>query len=320
MNLNCKQIVVALSFDPGYASFLDEVLRDEESRSRITILEGPPSHRDIVAHRLRTLNLNDEIFRGDKLEALPYHSQNQGYVDRRLSNVTPMTITPPATIAGMSPLPPPPATPSTNKTVTNGHAPPPASYATAIKAASPPPQINLPIPLKSKQANKPAARQVAKVAWNPGARGLDAPLEVHQPSLDNIKKRKEHNKLCNNHYLRGPCAKGDDCCFEHNYRASEQEKTAIAFLARQNPCTSGQECEIEDCIYGHHVSVSSSENCYMPHGGLQWADLVRDALSSGTLRPQAKARSFPRTSHAQLWPMKQANTLLTVPFHCQRAM
>lgn len=257
-NHNCRQIVVGISFDSGYASFLDEVLRDDDSRQRITILEGPPSHRDISAHRLRTLNLNDDILRFDKLEALP----NQ-YVDRRLSNVTPMTITPPATIAGMSPLPPPPATPSNTISNSNGavasNGAPPSSYATAIKAASPPPQITLPIPPKQVKPAKTPVRSNKAPAWNPGVRGLDPPLEVNQNALDNIKKRKDHNKLCNNHYLRGPCAKGDACCFEHKYRPNEMEKTAIAFLARLNPCTSGQDCEVDDCIYGHHVSKRSGD-------------------------------------------------------------
>ena len=27
---------------------------------------------------------------------------------------------------------------------------------------------------------------------------------------------------------------------------------AIAFLTRLNPCTSGQDCDLEFCIYGHH--------------------------------------------------------------------
>lgn len=250
---------MGISFDSGYASFLDEVLRDDDSRQRITILEGPPSHRDLVAHRLRTLNLNEEILRFDKLEA---HSNH--YVDRRLSNVTPMTITPPATIAGMSPLPPPPGSPSSTMSTTNGgvasNGAPPCSYATAIKAASPPPQITLPIPPKQVKPAKTPVRSTRMPAWNPGVRGLDSPLEVNQNALDNIKKRKDHNKLCNNHYLRGPCAKGDACCFEHNYRPNENEKTAIAFLARLNPCTSGQECEIEDCIYGHHVSKRCGNN------------------------------------------------------------
>lgn len=186
------------------------------------------------------MNLNGELFRSDKLVLENY---------RRQSDATPLTITPPATVAGMSPLPPPSATPVAH--TSNGAGPPPSSYATAIKAATPPPQVTLPFQPKPKT---PAARREKVPAWTPGLRGLDPPLEVNQTALDNIKKRKENNKLCNNHYLRGPCAKGDLCCFEHRYRPNEAEKVAIAFLARLNPCTNGQDCEVDDCIYGHHVS------------------------------------------------------------------
>src|SRR3569833_2378541 len=82
--------------------------------------------------------------------------------------------------------------------------------------------------------------------WNPGARGLDPPIQVHRYALDRIRRRKDRDKLCNNHYLRGPCADGDSCCFEHKYRPSAEEKTAIAFLARLIPCTNGQDCEVKD--------------------------------------------------------------------------
>lgn len=293
---NCKQIVVAISFDSGYASFLDDVLPDDASRQRITVLEGPPSHRDIAAHRLRTVNLNEDVLRADKLEVLSYQNQNQGYIDRRLSNA-PMTITPPATIAGMSPLPPPPALPSTTPATTNGGGQilPPSSYATAIKAASPPPQVTLPIPIKTKTSKTPARQATKTPQWNPGARGLDSPLEVHQPSLDNIKKRKDNSKLCNNHYLRGPCAKGDACCFEHNYRASEQEKVAIAFLARQNPCTSGQDCDVKDCIYGHHVSVPECQCCWT------WPLSSFENVPSMRCFCRGLAWPFACSHEAQLW-------------------
>lgn len=217
------------------------MLRDESARHRITILEGPPTHPDLVATGLNIMNLNGDIFRSDKLVWENY---------RRQSDATPVATTPPATVAGMSPLPPPSATPVSLHS-NGGAALPPSSYATAIKAATPPPQVTLPFQPKPKT---PAVRREKVPAWNPGLRGLDPPLEVNQSALDNIKKRKDNNKLCNNHYLRGPCAKGDACCFEHKYRPNEAEKTAIAFLARLNPCTNGQDCEVEDCIYGHHVS------------------------------------------------------------------
>lgn len=224
---------------------MDDVLRDDAIRQRVTIMEGIASPRSLLDTKLNILNLNDQLLSRDKL------------IDpRRMSDsvprAMPATITPPATVAGMSPLPPPPMVPASTATSPPNGAPP-SSYATAIKAATPPPQITLPIPPKQTKQQSVLRREKPQ-PWNPGLRGLDPPLEVNQNALDNIKKRKDNNKLCNNHYLRGPCAKGDSCCFEHKYRPNEAEKTAIAFLARLNPCTSGQDCEVDDCIYGHHAS------------------------------------------------------------------
>jgi hypothetical protein len=42
----------------------------------------------------------------------------------------------------------------------------------------------------------------------------------------------------------------------HDYNPNKDEKNAIAFLARLNPCTNGQDCDVDNCIYGHHVSVT----------------------------------------------------------------
>jgi hypothetical protein len=133
------------------------------------------------------------------------------------------------------------------------------SYAGVISSASPPPQITLPN-LLPKQPPPAAARLHKPPSWNPGPRGIDVAIPINQAALEAIKKRKDNNKLCNNHYLRGPCAKGDACCFEHRYKPSKDEINAIAFLARLNPCTNGQDCEVEDCIYGHHVSPTSGHH------------------------------------------------------------
>ncbi|KAJ3472056.1 hypothetical protein NLG97_g11326 [Lecanicillium saksenae] len=73
--------------------------------------------------------------------------------------------------------------------------------------------------------------------------------------MDAVKKRKDTDKLCNNHFLRGPCAKGDGCNFVHDYKPNSEEIAAIAVLARQNPCTHGQDCENNECIYGHHTNI-----------------------------------------------------------------
>lgn len=240
-------------------------MQDDATRQRITVLEGVPTVRELVATGVNVLNLSDAVFRSEKLVDKPGAILRQKPVDKPSTKST--------TPVMLEPLPPPVASP---RTASAAAAPRPAStpgvpsYARAIKSASPPPQMTLPIPLQPKTASAP--RQVAQAKpqpppWNPGHRGLDPPIKVSQAALDNIKKRKDSNKLCNNHYLRGPCSKGDECCFEHKYKPSPEEVVAIAFLARLNPCTSGQDCEVENCIYGHHVSFSLPSCAFRARGG-----------------------------------------------------
>jgi hypothetical protein len=135
---------------------------------------------------------------------------------------------------------------------------PPSTWAgvTSTSLSTPPPSV--PLPLAVKNGNVSVR---LKVTWNPGPRGLDEPITVNAATLDKIKRRTSTNKLCNNHYLRGPCAKGDECCFEHNYKATEEDLKAIAYLTRLNPCLNGQDCELEYCIYGHHCPSTVNGVC-----------------------------------------------------------
>jgi len=209
-NHNCKQILLGISHDAGYAPFLDEVL-NQDDRNRVTILEGPPTVRELASTGLNILNFST-IFRSEKLS------------DRSVPSATM-----PNTWAGVSSF-----IPSQSPTQS--------------------PTINLKNGTSKKSTPTPAP---AKLAWNPGPRGLDPPIAVNAVVLDKIKRRTTSNKLCNNHYLRGPCAKGDDCCFEHDHPATEEDLKAIAYLTRLNPCTNGQDCEQEYCIYGHHCPAFS---------------------------------------------------------------
>ncbi|RYP09182.1 hypothetical protein DL764_001453 [Monosporascus ibericus] len=221
-NYNCKQLVLGVSHDAGYAPFLDDLVSDASIQRRITILEGCPTVREIESTGVEILHLKD-IFRGDKL-----------------INRTPLT----PSVASVSS-----ASGST-------------SYATITQKASPPPQLTLPITLKSAT---PARGTKMQPPWNPGPRGLDTPITINQAALDAIKKRKDSNKLCNNHFLRGPCAKGDECCFVHNYNPTKDEINAIALLARLNPCTNGQDCDVDNCIYGHHCPSVVGGICMHPY-------------------------------------------------------
>lgn len=220
---------MGISHDPIYGPVLDEIIRgDISTQERIKVLEGIPTVRAITSIGTGIIRFQD-IFRSDNL------------TDRRtVSSHSVQSI----------------QSGSSLSTSTSGL--PNVSYATVTQKASPPPQIILPIPLAPKTTNSSlrVVKQPPKPSWNPGPRGLDAPIPVNPIALENIKKRKDNNKLCNNHFLRGPCAKGDDCCFVHDYTPNKDEKNAIALLARLNPCTNGQDCDVDNCIYGHHVSVT----------------------------------------------------------------
>ncbi|TVY94233.1 hypothetical protein LAWI1_G002264 [Lachnellula willkommii] len=186
-NHNCKQILLGISHDAGYAPFLDEVV-GQDDRNRITIIEGYPT--------------------------------------------SPVSSPAPAsTWAGVTSIAPPPSS-STSPVIKNGT-----------------PSASLTLNKKPPTAN---TTTIPKVNWSPEPRGLDPPITVNAIVLDKIKRRTNNNKLCNNHYLRGPCAKGSECCFEHDYKVTDEDLKAIAYLTRLNPCTKGQDCELEFCIYGHH--------------------------------------------------------------------
>lgn len=214
-------------------------MQDDRTRQQISVLEGFPTVRDLLATGVNVINLTDNIFRTEKLSDkinLPTPTSATTTAPASAPPVQQTAVSTPATsIASVSPTP-----------VTT------ASYANIMASASPPPQLNFPL------TPKPALnrQKTAPAPWKPGPRGLDDAITASPQAVENIKKRRENNKLCNNHYLRGPCAKGDACCFVHNYKPTSDEINAIALLSRLNPCTAGQDCDVEDCIYGHHVSFT----------------------------------------------------------------
>ncbi|KAB5585455.1 hypothetical protein GE09DRAFT_1166302 [Coniochaeta sp. 2T2.1] len=248
-NYNCKHVILGISHDAGYAAFVNGVMANAATEERVTVLEGTRTVHELLVTGVSVLSLNDTLFRSEKLVAKP--------PPKGQTLLSPIGSPRPALIAAVTPRPA--STPATAEEQ-------PVSYARAIKkAATPPPQMTLPIPLQPKKTNgtREASKEkkAAPPPWNPGRRGLDPTLKVEPEALERIKKRKDHNKLCNNHYLRGPCSKGNDCVFEHKYKPTEDEIVAIAFLTRLNPCTSGQDCEIENCIYGHHCPTIKDNVC-----------------------------------------------------------
>ncbi|KXJ89631.1 hypothetical protein Micbo1qcDRAFT_136579 [Microdochium bolleyi] len=242
---DCKQILLGISHDVGFKAFVEGIVAEEELNNRVTILEG-----QATAPRLRSTGVNiiafEQLFRADMPLAKPPPVRSNTSTSSVAASTPELAPSAPASAPSASPAP--------------------TTWAAITRNASPPPVITLPIPLKSSTPSRSvsASKTPPQPNWNPGPRGLDVPIPLSLPVLEAVKKRKESSKLCNNHYLRGPCTKGDDCCFEHNYKPNKEELSAIAFLARLNPCTSGQECDVDNCIYGHHCPSVTNNTCTHP--------------------------------------------------------
>ncbi|KAM3438325.1 hypothetical protein MY4824_003347 [Beauveria thailandica] len=262
-NQNCRQILLGVAPEGGYSGFLEDLFRVEPAaRDRISIIEGGVAlAADLKATGANTTRLDRDLFRADKpVERIPVHA---------VSAAVGRTASPSGSVAssggGANS-----STFSYAHAITNGTPPPTMSIPLAPNKPSPrPPRTsphggttttttNIPSP------SSPSSPQYQKIPpqqpdWHPGARGLDEPIIVNVAVMDAVKKRKDTDKLCNNHFLRGPCAKGDGCNFVHVYKPNAEEINAIAVLARQNPCTHGQDCENWECIYGHHVGFSTAK-------------------------------------------------------------
>jgi hypothetical protein len=166
-NHNCKQILLGISHDAGYAPFLEEVVSENE-RHRITIIEGPPIVRELSATNIQIMPLHN-IFRTEKLI-------DRSECDRVAS---PAATNGATTWAKLTSIPSiPNHTPIPIKNGTNG-----------VKKSTP-------------------TLKTVKPAWIPEPHGLDPKLDVNAVVLERVKRRTNRDKLCNNHYLRGPCAKG----------------------------------------------------------------------------------------------------------------
>lgn len=231
---------MGISHDPSYTSFLDGIALEEDQRERLTVLEGLSAQTADVPSNIKRASLGNELFRTDghtDRDAPIWPLGAWATVPRACNTARSVTSTSTrrsyANVANSTLRSPPPLPPS------------PKTYQLV-----PPKPIARPVQVRYQQV--PPQRP----DWNPGPRGLDEPIAVSVSVMESVKRRRDSEKLCNNHFLRGPCTKGARCYFVHNYSPSKEEIDAITVLARQNPCVTGQRCKAKACIYGHHVSHS----------------------------------------------------------------
>lgn len=242
-NYNCRHILMGISHDPSYATYLNKVSQEEFCRRRMTIIEGTSTVPELIATNIPSLNLGKQLFCSNT-----YLSEKGSY-----------RLCPRSSPAGFQPVSPDTSIAPANKPSSS------LSYADAAKSGSPPRQISFltsPKPIASR-VSRPQNLDTPseQVDWNPGPRGMDAPIHASIFAMESIKNRRGSERLCNIHFLRGPCTKGYLCPFVHDYSPSSEEIDAIAVLTRQRPCKNGQACEFDECIYGHHVCSSILHPC-----------------------------------------------------------
>lgn len=204
------------------------------TRERITILEGCPTVQQLRATGVHiSSDLSDTMFRRDKIAPFIRNGHTNEYANGKARK----GLYAPPLLSGNNGL----STPS--KT---------SSWATV--AAASPPKVTRPF-ARLMSATRKASKQPGK--WNPGPRGLDPPVDVDIEDLRAITKREKGEKYCNNFHIRGSCPTKDSACpFIHDVKPSPQELAAMKLLARSTPCHAGQDCLIEDCIFGHHVGCN----------------------------------------------------------------
>ena len=161
-NHNCKQILLGISHDAGYAPFLEELISTDMERNRVTIIEGPPIVKELSATKLQILPL-ENIFRSDKLVSCSGPGRVTSPETNGATSWAKLTSIPSTTISTPIQL-------KSGMDCTNG-----AKKTTIV----------------SKTVTKST-----KPAWVPQPRGLDPKLEVNSAVLDRVKRRTGADKLC----------------------------------------------------------------------------------------------------------------------------
>lgn len=227
----CRHIVFGCSHDNGYARVLEELLADQPTIKRVTLLEGVPFERELAGlkNTYQTTKFNT-LFRTTKINI--YHA--------------PVPPSAPPQIAHQpSPVPAPAQVPRTASTLTSSSLNPVANSwaATAMTApasvASPPPT--------PKPAHVPAV-----IPRNKYGQRVDPPLNYDKTEVNRVKKI----HMCNVHFLRGDCPYGEGCSHDHSYKPTKNELVTLKYVARMTPCRFGTECDDPKCIYGHRCPMS----------------------------------------------------------------
>ena len=86
------------------------------------------------------------------------------------------------------------------------------------------------------------------VLQNSDGQRVDPALHVDEALAEKLRHRIP--RLCNPHYLRGPCT-DQYCTYDHTASLTDEELEALKYLNRSQPCERSSECTSAACLKGH---------------------------------------------------------------------
>ncbi|KAF2873614.1 hypothetical protein BDV95DRAFT_348737 [Massariosphaeria phaeospora] len=269
-DLHCRHMFLGCSHDNGYARTLEDYATDETYLSRVTLLQGVPFEKELLALPYKKAKFPG-IFRQSKLSVMPvgyapspppvknYHMipglpsrfptplRNKSS-DGPSNSIQLRESTDGPNLLLDSPIPgkavPMPRTPSSSTVASMDGFPPLKPVMNwAAKAAAPAP----PATAKASPAYKPVNREEIIARNRIGQRVDPQCRDYEKTEVDRMKKI----KLCNVHFLRQECPYGANCTHLHDYKPTDQEIATLRLVARMAPCQNGSGCQDIKCIYGH---------------------------------------------------------------------
>jgi hypothetical protein len=263
-DFHCRQVFFGCSHDNGFARVLENYMMDTAYVAKVTLLEGVPFEKELVALPYKTKKF-PTLFRETKI-----FLNGGANTSTAMKNYDPFIGLPYRFPAARSPsgnclmdspaLPKLatnlPRTPSSSTLASDGIGMPAIKPAGswASKAAAPAP------PVSDSPTYLPANRDEV-IARNRAGQRVDPQCrDYNKDEVDRVKKI----KMCNVHFLRQECPYNTGCSHSHNYKPTDSEIATLRLVARMAPCMHGSACQDIKCIYGHRCAAPPSKVKNLP--------------------------------------------------------
>ncbi|RMJ19481.1 hypothetical protein CDV36_000835 [Fusarium kuroshium] len=241
-DVRCKKIFFVGCHDAGYAHDLRPYIDDQGSR--LVLVETTPAVAGIKKLGLPIITF-DNAFRSAFL-------QNE-------NRATPQS--PPKQTSSPPPAPPRPLPPvatttttATTTTVRSGNGGISTKYKGSYAAAGGTGNH------QNIDVSKTKAKAPRVMEFNQDNVRLDPPAKIpgNTPAQDSYKRKLAEARgqaFCNNRYIIGTCARGDQCIREHDKKLTPDEMVIHRYKARSCPCFQGPGCSEFDCVMSHHCPL-----------------------------------------------------------------